>query len=111
MSGFEFILEERLKLIEDFKKNQVKYFRNIKKISRKYNGKSYLFGSFVKKKFYGGSDIDVLVFIPHLTRKKKWKILEELKDKVNRNPIFEFHVVGEDEFSLYKKFIKELKAL
>ena len=114
MKGFEMIMEERIRILKDFEKNKDKYLDNIKRVAMKYNGIAKLFGSFLEKdKFFGGSDVDVLVFIPGIQKNKKlkWKVIRELKESVNNNPRFEFHVVDEGMYRMYLKLVKKFKEL
>jgi len=114
MKGFEFLMEQKMKILKDFEKNKDKYFRGIKKVAEKYKGKAFIFGSFLRKgDFMGGSDVDILFFSPLLdkNRELKWRILRELKEAVNENPRFEFHVVDSKEFKIYTTFLKMRKEL
>jgi len=112
MKAFKKFLRLRLKAIKDFENKKHLYFRRIGKIVRRYNGKAYIFGSFLMKDgFVGGSDIDILVCIPQLRREIKWEIVRKLKESVDENPRFEFHVIDKDEFELYRKFIKHMKKI
>ncbi len=107
-------MNHRLEILEDFEKNKEKYFRKIKEIASKYRGFAKVFGSFLEKgKFMAGSDVDILVFVPGVekNRELKWKVLRELKKGVNENPRFEFHVVGEEGYKLYRKFVKKFRKI
>ena len=114
MKGFRIIMEQRLKILEDFEKNKEKYFKNIKGIASKYGGFAKIFGSYLEKeKFFGGSDVDVLVVIPGIEKNRsiKWKVLRELKESVNENPRFEFHVVDKKGYEIYSRFIKKFEDI
>jgi len=100
---------KRLKKInEDFVENREKYFLIIKEIVKKYEGKAYLFGSFLKGSAIAASDIEILIEIPNNVY---WAdVLNELKSKIN-NPKFEFHVYNKEEAEIIKKLIKDYKEI
>jgi len=72
--------------------NKDKYIENIKKIAKKYNLKLYLTGSRARGDYLESSDMDIVVVVPDNLWKNWLKILCELKDSVNRNIFFEFHI-------------------
>ena len=102
------ILDTRRSILEDFKKNRERYFSLIRQISKENNGKAYVFGSYVKGGWKGGSDVDILIVIPD--RAERREILKEISEKI-RNPIFEFHVIHQKEEKFYLKMIKDFKPL
>jgi len=106
------LFKEIKKINEDFEKNKEKYLENLKKLARELNFRVFLFGSFLEKeKFVGGSDVDVLIVVQELTKEKRYKLLRKLKEIVNENPRFEFHIIDEKEFELRKRFIKKIKEI
>lgn len=68
--------------------------------------KVFLFGSVIKNKYVLTSDIDILI----LTKLKPNEVIAKLR-KEGFNEPFEFHVVNEKRFKLYKQFIKELREI
>ncbi len=76
----------------DLEKNKDKYFEKIKEIAKKYDLEIYLVGSRVKGENLEGSDFDIVVFVPDEKWKDWLKILRELREAVNENPYFEFHI-------------------
>ncbi len=106
------IFNEIKKDIEDFEKNKEKYFFNLKKVAKMHSARIFLFGSYLEKeRFTGASDVDVLVVLSNFTPKLKYEILRKLKESVNENFRFEFHVISEKDFEERKEFIKNLKEL
>ncbi len=106
------IFNEIKKSVEDFEKNKERYFLNLKRVAKTHNAKIFLFGSYLEReKFTGASDIDVLVVLSNFTPELKYRILRELKEAVNENFRFEFHVISERDFKLRRSFIKNLKEL
>ncbi len=95
------ILEEMNK---DFEKNKEKYFRKIREIAEKYNGKAYIFGSYLRGESLAGSDVDVLVVVPENV--DRLKVLFELRKEI-KNRKFEFHVLNKKEGKLFLKLIGE----
>lgn len=99
------LLKEREKRIRIFK-NYIEYVGIVKKIARDLLGdaKVYVFGSVVKGDYHPIlSDIDVAVVTSCRDRKKHL----ELKAEVARlfGDIFEIHVLNENEWRFYKRFI------
>ena len=105
---FKVISETRKAILEDFRRNKERYFSMIRQISKENNGKAYVFGSYVKGGWKGGSDVDILIVIPDDAN--RIAILNEISEKI-RNPIFEFHVIHEKEEKFYLRMIKDFKPL
>ncbi|BFI73327.1 hypothetical protein YN1_3140 [Nanoarchaeota archaeon] len=99
------------KFKEDLDKNLEKYFENIKNIANKYNLEIYLVGSRVRGDYLEGSDYDIVVFIPDDTYKDWLKILRELKESVNENPYFEFHIYKKSWKEILDIYYKDYKKL
>lgn len=93
---------------EEVFKNLPKLLKEIKKILNEMDKESrvFLFGSVVKDEYVLISDIDVLI----LTKLKPNEVIAKLRKEKFDEP-FEFHVVDEKRFKLYKKFIKDLKEI
>ena len=101
------LLKEREERIRIFK-NYMEYAKVVKKIAQELLGdaKVYVFGSVVKGDYHPIlSDIDVAVVTSCRDRRKRL----ELKAKVARlfGDIFEIHVLNENEWRFYKRFIDE----
>jgi len=94
--------EERLKIFKNYRE----YVKIIRKIARELLGdvKVYVFGSVVRGDYHPIlSDIDVAVVTSCQDRRKHLK----LKAEVARlfGDIFEIHVLNENEWKFYKRFI------
>jgi predicted nucleotidyltransferase len=85
--------------------NMPKLLKKMKEILNEADRGSrvFLFGSAAKKEYVLTSDIDVLI----LTRLKPSEVIAKLRKEGFDEP-FEFHVVDEKMFRLYKQFVREL---
>jgi len=88
-------LEKREK---DFQMRKKEYFEEIAQIAKRFGGKAYVFGSYIKGESLPGSDVDVLVIVPNNV--DRLQVLYELREKI-RNRKLEFHVLNEDEGILF----------
>ncbi|QOJ79737.1 nucleotidyltransferase domain-containing protein [Infirmifilum lucidum] len=70
------------------------------------NGKLFLFGSTSRGENTLASDIDILI----LTSLDPSFVIANLR-KAGFDDPFEFHVVDNSRFELYKRFIKDLKEI
>ncbi|MEM2843475.1 MAG: nucleotidyltransferase domain-containing protein [Candidatus Bathyarchaeia archaeon] len=104
----EKLLIKEAKRREETFKNLPSYLRNLisflKEMDRKC--KIFLFGSVVKGDYALISDIDILI----KTKLKPKEVIAKLRNAGFDEP-FEFHVVNEKEFKVYKLFIPELKEI
>lgn len=105
---FRIIRETREEILRDFEMNKEVYFERIRETVKKFNGKAFLFGSYLKGEAIASSDVDVLIVVP--SGVKRIEVLKELTTKIS-NPRFEFHVIHEDEAELYYKFFKPFREL
>ena len=99
------LLKEREKRIRIFK-NYIEYVGIVKKIARDLLGdaKVYVFGSVVKGDYHPIlSDIDVAVVTSCRDRKKHLELKAEVARLFGDN--FEIHVLNENEWRFYKRFI------
>lgn len=93
---------------EEIFKNLPELLKEIKKILNEMDKESkvFLFGSVTKNEHVLISDIDVLI----LTKLKPNEVIAKLRKEGFDEP-FEFHIVDEERFKLYKNFIKEMKEI
>ena len=96
--------EKRLKIFENYKE----YAKIVKKLAQEVLGevKVYVFGSVVRGDYHPMlSDIDVAVVTSCQDRKKHL----EFKAKVARlfEDVFEIHILNENEWRFYRRFIDE----
>lgn len=103
------------KLLVREAKKRAEYFRNLpsylermKRILRKHDRdcRIYIFGSVAKNDSCLLSDIDILV----KTRLKPNFVIALLRDSGFDEP-FEFHIVNEEEFKLYRKLIGTMREI
>jgi predicted nucleotidyltransferase len=73
----------------------------------------YLFGSFVEGRHLPSSDIDVLIVSKNMPKKvsERSKIKAKIWKKIGLFSPFELHLVNEEEFEWYKRFVKKLVAV
>ncbi len=93
------IFRQKVKEIEDLRRNAEKYIQLAKDIGRRYNAKVFIAGSYGTEKFSKASDLDVVLVVPN--KNLIDKLLIELRRKI-RNSRVNFHVITEDEKILYK---------
>jgi len=100
---------------EKYFKNYKRYVKLIKTICLKELKKTrvYLFGSFVENRHLPSSDIDVLIVSENMPQKvsERSKIKAKIWKNIGIFSPFELHLVNEEEFEWYKKFIKKLVAV
>ena len=89
-------------------KNLSFHLKNLKRFLKKIDRRCriFLFGSVAKNEHVLSSDIDILI----LTSLKPNEVIAELR-KTGFDEPFEFHVVDEKRFKIYKKFIKEMREI
>jgi len=100
---------------ERYFKNYRSYLKIIKNMCMKElkEVRVYLFGSFVEGKSLPSSDIDVLIVSKNMPKmiSERSKIKAEVWKKIGLFSPFELHLVNEEEFEWYKKFVKKLVAV
>lgn len=108
---FELILKQA-KEREKYFKNYLKYAKKIKEEAIKSLGdcKIYVFGSVVEGKAIPASDIDLLIVSKNTpkTMKERSELATKLLKAVGIFSPFELHLVNEEEFEWYKRFVKKL---
>lgn len=108
------ILKKRLKRREKNLKKVDLYFSKLKAVAKKIdkNSKVYLFGSFLEReKFTARSDIDILVKMRKINLNERPKILVKIRKALNFNPLFQIHLVDENGFKWYRRFIRKMKEI
>jgi len=104
------ILLKQAKANQKYFENYRKYAKKIKLIASKLlkDCKVFVFGSVVEGKALPSSDIDVLIVSKNTPKKMKErsKIVAEIFGKIGIFSPFEIHLVTEEEFEWYKRFVK-----
>ena len=103
----DLLVEEARRRREVFK-NLALYLKRIKAEMKKIDGRSkvFLFGSALRGDHTTMSDVDILI----LTGLKPAEVISRLREAGFDEP-FEFHVVDERRFSLYRRFVKEIEEV
>lgn len=92
----------------DLEENFDEYLKRLAELSRKYGGKAYLFGSYVKKQWVGASDVDILIEIPDNI--DRLSVLHEAR-KLVPNRRIEIHVLNKSDAEIFKQIIKEYREV
>lgn len=102
-----FLIEEAKRRERIFKDLPL-YLERLKDEMKKVDEKSriFLFGSVARGEHALTSDIDVLI----LTNLKPNEVIAKLR-KAGFDEPFEFHVVDEKEFEIYRYFVHDLKEI
>lgn len=91
--------------------NYLEYAKIIKKLAIELLGEAevLLFGSVVEGKATMASDIDVLVISKNTPKRisDRAKITSEILKRIDVFAPFEIHLIKEEEFERYKRFIKK----
>ncbi len=95
-------------LREDLEKNLEKYLEVIKSIAKRYGGKAYIFGSYIKGGYIAASDIDILIEVPNNV--DRLQVLHKIRRLVPNTKI-EIHVLNKSDAEEFKKIIKVFKEL
>ena len=97
----------------EYLKNIDYYLGKIKKIAEKHlrEFEMYIFGSFAEGKNAPSSDIDILIFSKEVTPEKRVEILKDTYVELGFLHPFEIHVVDEEGFEFYKKFVRKFKRI
>lgn len=106
----ERLIRERERRSEIFS-NLDKHAKEVKKLAEKYFGncKVYLFGSAVRRDYHVMlSDIDIAIVTDCIDRNRILRFKAEVSRKWD---IFELHVVNEDMWDFYRRFIDKFKEV
>lgn len=87
----------------DLEENLENYLKALKDLAAKYNGKLYIFGSYIKGEAIAASDVDILIEIPDDV--DRLKVLHEAR-KITPNTKVEMHVLNKEDAEIFKKIIK-----
>ena len=103
-------IKEREKIVKNLKKIIKEISKEVKKLLGK-DAKVYVFGSYLKGNFHPFlSDVDVLIVSNKIkSLDDKVKVSLSLKEKFRY--IFQFYVVNEKEFKIYKFFVDKIKEI
>ncbi|MCS7369572.1 MAG: nucleotidyltransferase domain-containing protein [archaeon GBS-70-058] len=93
---------------EDLEENFGKYLEILNGIAKKYGGKAYMFGSYVKGEYISASDIDILIEIPNNI--DRFIVLHEARRLVQNRRV-EIHVLNESDAKIFKELIKVYKEI
>ncbi len=96
---FEYLKKSKRDLDENFEK----YLVALRDLARKYKGKAYVFGSYIRVESIGASDIDILLEIPDSI--DRLSVLHEARRLVSNRRI-EIHVLNKSDAEIFKKIIK-----
>lgn len=104
------ILSEKIEASEKYFKNIEFYGKEIKKIINEILpcSRVLFFGSAIRKDYFKGSDIDVLIISENIPSDsfRRAEIVIKIKEIFPDNP-FQFHFATPEEYEFwYKKFIK-----
>jgi len=84
----------------DLDENIQKYLMALRDLAKKYNGRAYVFGSYIKGENICASDIDVLLEIPDDI--DRLSVLHEARKLVSNRRI-EIHVLNKSDAEVFKK--------
>lgn len=101
MSKYVEYLRRRRK---DLENNLDGYLRMLKELATDYNGKLYVFGSYIRGEAIALSDIDVLLEIPDNI--DRLEVLHKARKLVPNSKI-EIHVLNKKDAEEFKKIIKK----
>jgi len=90
------------KLRKKYFDDPMHYARLIKEVT---GGKVIIFGSVVEGKHTMASDIDVLVILDSIENRNK--VLMEINEILGEFHPFQIHLITENEFEWYRKFVKK----
>jgi len=93
---FEYLRKSK----KDLEENLENYLKALKELATKYNGRLYVFGSYVKGEYIAASDVDVLLEIPDNV--DRLNVLHEARKAVQNRRI-EIHVLNSSEAEVFKK--------
>jgi predicted nucleotidyltransferase len=101
---FKYLRESK----RDLEENLEKYLEELRGLATRYNGRLYIFGSFLKGDYTAASDVDVLIEVPDCV--DRLQVLHEARRLVQNRRI-EIHVLNRSEAELFKRIIKEYKEV
>jgi len=93
---------------KDLEENIDKYLSALRKLADIYNGRLYIFGSYLKGGYIAASDVDVLLEVPDNV--DRLQVLHEARRLV-KNRRIELHVLNHSDAEEFKKIIKEYKEI
>ncbi|RLI97063.1 MAG: DNA polymerase subunit beta [Candidatus Aenigmatarchaeota archaeon] len=104
----DLLLERKIEN-EKYFRNFLKYAKIAKRIAEKElkDVRVFIFGSIVKKEHTPASDIDLLIISKNMPKRisERAKIQAKILKKIGIFSPFEIHMVNEEEFKWYEKFI------
>ena len=101
---FKYLRESK----RDLEENLEKYLKALRGLATRYNGRLYIFGSYLKGDYIAASDVDVLIEVPDSV--DRLQVLHEARRLVQNRRI-EIHVLNRSEAELFKRIIKEYKEV
>jgi predicted nucleotidyltransferase len=103
-------LEEKYRIFENYKE----YIIDIKKFleNKISNFKIFVFGSVVRKDYVLGlSDIDIAVVSNEFNDRNKRKTIDSLLFEKYFSYPYEFHLLTEEQWEFYKRFIDKFEEI
>ena len=109
-------MKDLMEVLAEIEKEQRKYFKNykryakeIKKIVRSFlkDARVFVFGSVARGDYDKASDIDLIIVSKEMPKKNsdRAKIKAKIYQKLGFFIPFEIHMVTEEEFEWYERFI------
>jgi len=104
---------EIVRKFEKFRKNYKKYVSEIRDLAIDVFGKAevYVFGSVVEGKTHPMSDIDVAVVVDDPSEDKRLELYRKIRERFGMLHPFEIHVLSNEEWKKYSKFIKKFENI
>ncbi|MCC6016670.1 MAG: nucleotidyltransferase domain-containing protein [Desulfurococcaceae archaeon] len=100
---------EYLKMLRvDLEKNLEKYLEIIRNAAQRYEGKAYIFGSYVKGDYIAANNVDIPVEVPDDV--DRLQVLHEIRRLVLNTEI-QIHVLNKTDAEEFKKIIEIFKEL
>ena len=100
---------EYLKMLRvDLEKNLEKYLEIIRNAAQRYEGKAYIFGSYVKGDYIAANNVDIPVEVPDDV--DRLQVLHEIRRLVLNTEI-QIHVLNKTDAEKFKRIIKIFKEL
>jgi predicted nucleotidyltransferase len=100
---------EYLKMLRvDLEKKLEKYLEIIRNAAQRYEGKAYIFGSYVKGDYIAANNVDIPVEVPNDV--DRLQVLHEIRRLVPNTEI-QIHVLNKTDAEEFKKIIEIFKEL
>ena len=87
----------------DLEENLEHYIKLLCELAEKYNGRVYVFGSYIRGECIGASDVDILVEIPDNIN--RLQVLHEARKLVSNRRV-EIHVLNSSDAEIFKRIVR-----